>query len=138
MDKILLEIIGLSYSQSQSGSYALILGEQGSRRRLPIIIGAFEAQAVALGLENMQTPRPMTHDLIKNIFGFFEIPLVSRFSCLSNLRLLDVVLIYKQMRSKINALVYETPVSLTIWPEIEPNGAPMEGRRRHKGRGLWE
>lgn len=76
MDKILLEIIGLSYSQSQSGSYALIIGEKGSRRRLPIIIGAFEAQAVALGIENMQTPRPMTHDLIKNIFGFFEIELL--------------------------------------------------------------
>lgn len=66
MKKIKLEIIGLSYSQTQSGAYALILGESDGKRRLPIIIGGFEAQAIAVELENMQPSRPLTHDLFKN------------------------------------------------------------------------
>lgn len=73
MDKILLEIVGMSYSHSQSGAYALILGEVGGKRRLPIIIGGFEAQAIALGLEKMQPTRPMTHDLMKNFADNFGI-----------------------------------------------------------------
>jgi len=73
MDKILLEIVGMSYSHSQSGAYALILGEVGGKRRLPIIIGGFEAQAIALGLEKMQPSRPMTHDLMKNFADNFGI-----------------------------------------------------------------
>jgi hypothetical protein len=73
MDKILLEIVGMSYSHSQSGAYALILGEVSGARRLPIIIGGFEAQAIAIGLEKMQPARPMTHDLMKNFADFFEI-----------------------------------------------------------------
>ncbi len=76
MDKILLKVIGLSYNQSQNGSYALILEESGTKRKLPIIIGGFEAQAVAIGLEKMHTPRPMTHDLMKNVFDFFNIELL--------------------------------------------------------------
>ena len=66
MKKIKLEIIGLSYSQTQSGAYALILGETDGKRRLPIIIGGYEAQAIAVELENMQPSRPLTHDLFKN------------------------------------------------------------------------
>jgi hypothetical protein len=66
MKKIKLEIIGLSYSQTQSGAYALILGEEDGKRRLPIIIGGFEAQAIAVELENMQPSRPLTHDLFRN------------------------------------------------------------------------
>lgn len=73
MDKILLEIVGMSYSHSQSGAYALILGEVTGRRRLPIIIGGFEAQAIALGLEKMQPVRPMTHDLIKNFADHYGV-----------------------------------------------------------------
>lgn len=65
MKKIKLEIIGLSYSQTQSGAYALVLGEEKGKRRLPIIIGAFEAQAIAIELENMTPTRPLTHDLSK-------------------------------------------------------------------------
>jgi len=65
MKKIKLEIIGLSYSQTQSGAYALVLGEDKGKRRLPIIIGAFEAQAIAIQLENMTPTRPLTHDLLK-------------------------------------------------------------------------
>jgi len=66
MEKIRLDIIGMSYSQSQSGAYALILGELEGKRRLPIIIGAFEAQAIAIELEKIKTPRPLTHDLFRN------------------------------------------------------------------------
>jgi uncharacterized protein len=66
MDKIRLEIVGMSYSQSQSGAYALILGEVKGNRRLPIIIGGFEAQAIAVELEKMKPSRPLTHDLLKS------------------------------------------------------------------------
>jgi len=72
MKKIKLEIIGLSYSQTQSGAYALVLGEDKGKRRLPIIIGAFEAQAIAIELENMTPTRPLTHDLFKSLANSFE------------------------------------------------------------------
>lgn len=68
MDYIQVDIIGLSTSPSSGGAYALVLGEVSGKRRLPIIIGAFEAQAIALELEKIQPPRPMTHDLIRNLF----------------------------------------------------------------------
>ena len=73
MKKIKLEIIGLSYSQTQSGAYALVLGEDKGQRRLPIIIGAFEAQAIAIELENMTPSRPLTHDLFKSMAHSFKI-----------------------------------------------------------------
>ena len=65
MEKIRLEILGLSSSQTQPGSYALVLSETNGSRRLPIIIGSFEAQAIALEMENIKPNRPMTHDLFK-------------------------------------------------------------------------
>jgi uncharacterized protein len=64
--KIPLEILGLSSSQSQSGSFALILGEQHGKRRLPIIIGMFEAQSIAIQIEKISPNRPLTHDLFKS------------------------------------------------------------------------
>lgn len=73
MDKIKLEIIGISYSQSQTGAYALILGEVNGARRLPIVIGGFEAQAIAIELEKMKPSRPLTHDLFKNFAMEFNI-----------------------------------------------------------------
>lgn len=73
MEKIRLEIIGMSYSQSQSGAYALILGEVGGKRRLPIIIGGFEAQAIAIELEKMKPSRPLTHDLFLRFADTFKI-----------------------------------------------------------------
>ena len=66
MEKIRLEIIGLSSSQSQTGSFALVLGEVNGNRRLPIIIGMFEAQAIAIEIEKVIPNRPMTHDLFKS------------------------------------------------------------------------
>src|ERR1700756_2772380 len=68
MKKIKLDIVGLSYSQTQSGAYALVLGEVNGRRRLPIIIGSFEAQVIAIEIEKMTPSRPLTHDLFKS-FG---------------------------------------------------------------------
>lgn len=73
MEKVKLNIVGLSYSQTQSGAYALVLGEDKGKRRLPIIIGGFEAQAIAIELEKMAPSRPLTHDLFKNFAEQFEI-----------------------------------------------------------------
>jgi bifunctional DNase/RNase len=73
MEKIKLEIVGLSYSQTQSGAYALVLGESEGKRRLPIIIGGFEAQAIAIELEKMAPSRPLTHDLFKSMAKQFDI-----------------------------------------------------------------
>jgi bifunctional DNase/RNase len=73
MEKVKLEIIGLSYSQTQSGAYALVLAEAGGKRRLPIIIGGFEAQAIAIELEKMTPTRPLTHDLFKSFAVAFSI-----------------------------------------------------------------
>ena len=76
MEKIKLEIAGLSYSQTQSGAYALVLSESKGKRRLPIIIGGFEAQAIAIELEKMTPSRPLTHDLFKNFAEEFKINIV--------------------------------------------------------------
>ena len=73
MKKVKLEIVGLSYSQTQSGAYALVLGESTGTRRLPIIIGGFEAQAIAIELEKMTPSRPLTHDLFKSFAETFDI-----------------------------------------------------------------
>jgi bifunctional DNase/RNase len=73
MKKLKLDIVGLSYSQTQSGAYALVLGEVNGRRRLPIIIGAFEAQAIAIEIEKMTPSRPLTHDLFKSLAGSYSI-----------------------------------------------------------------
>ncbi len=75
MNKIKLEIVGLSYSQTQSGAYALVLGESMGQRRLPIIIGGFEAQAIAIEIEKLTPSRPLTHDLFKTFATTFHINL---------------------------------------------------------------
>jgi bifunctional DNase/RNase len=72
VEKIKLEILGLSSSQSQQGSFALVLGEEGRNRRLPIIIGMFEAQAIAIELEKITSNRPMTHDLFRSFAEAFN------------------------------------------------------------------
>jgi len=82
MKKIELEIVALSHSITQTHSYAVVLGELNGLRRLPIVIGGFEAQAIAVALERMQPSRPLTHDLFANFMTTFSIQL-------------DEVLIYK-------------------------------------------
>jgi uncharacterized protein len=75
MEKIELEIIALSHSITQSHSYAVVLGEKKGSRRLPIVIGGFEAQSIAIAIENIEPSRPLTHDLMKNVFKVFNINL---------------------------------------------------------------
>jgi bifunctional DNase/RNase len=75
MRKIELEIVALSHSLAQTQNYAIVLGEQGGARRLPIVIGGFEAQAIAVAMEAMMPSRPMTHDLFKNTLDSFQIEL---------------------------------------------------------------
>ena len=75
MRKIGLNIVALSHSVSQSHNYAVVLGEQEGNRRLPIVIGSFEAQAIAVAMENMTPSRPLTHDLFKNALETFNVQL---------------------------------------------------------------
>jgi bifunctional DNase/RNase len=81
MQKIELEIVALSHSITQSNSYAVILGEVNGLRRLPIVIGGFEAQAIAVALENMHPSRPLTHDLMKNFMTAFNLQLQEVYIC---------------------------------------------------------
>jgi hypothetical protein len=74
--KIKLNILGLSYSQTQSGAYALVLAEEEGERRIPIIIGAVEAQSIAIKLEGLEPPRPLTHDLFLNFARAFKIDII--------------------------------------------------------------
>ncbi|MEN9699459.1 MAG: hypothetical protein RLZZ301_657 [Bacteroidota bacterium] len=73
MQKVRLEITGIAYSQTQSGSYVLTLHEVGGKRKLPIVIGGFEAQAIAVELERMTPNRPLTHDLFKSFCTSFRV-----------------------------------------------------------------
>ncbi len=73
MKRVKLKVLGISYSQTQSGAYALILTEEDGERRVPIIIGGFEAQAIVIKLENLEPPRPLTHDLFKSFADEFSI-----------------------------------------------------------------
>ena len=81
MQKIELEIVALSHSITQSNSYAVILGEVNGLRRLPIVIGGFEAQAIAVALEYMHPSRPLTHDLMKNFMTAFNLQLQEVYIC---------------------------------------------------------
>jgi bifunctional DNase/RNase len=76
MNRVKLKVLGISYSQTQSGAYALILIEENGERRVPIIIGAFEAQAIVIKLENLDPPRPLTHDLFKSFADEFNISII--------------------------------------------------------------
>ncbi|MEL6970211.1 MAG: bifunctional nuclease domain-containing protein [Bacteroidota bacterium] len=75
MRKIALDIIALSHSVTQSNNYAVVLGERDGARRLPIVIGGFEAQAIAVAIEGMLPNRPLTHDLFKNTLDIFNVEL---------------------------------------------------------------
>jgi len=79
MKRIKLKVLGISYSQTQSGAYALVLMEEKGNRRIPIIIGAFEAQSIVIKLENLEPPRPLTHDLFKNFADTFGIDITEVF-----------------------------------------------------------
>jgi len=76
MKRVKLKVMGISYSQTQSGAYALILIEEEGERRIPIIIGGFEAQAIVIKLENLDPPRPLTHDLFKKFADEFKVSIL--------------------------------------------------------------
>jgi uncharacterized protein len=76
MNKVKLNVLGISYSQTQTGAYALVLAEENGRRRIPIIVGGFEAQSIAIQLEGLKPPRPLTHDLFLNFARTFNIDLL--------------------------------------------------------------
>jgi bifunctional DNase/RNase len=76
MKKVKLSVVGLSYSETHSGAYALVLEEENGLRRIPIIIGSFEAQAIAIQLEKLKPPRPLTHDLFVSFATAFNIDLI--------------------------------------------------------------
>lgn len=75
MDRIRLKVLGLSYSMSQTGAYALILSDEADLHRIPIVIGMPEAQSIAIQLEKLQPQRPLTHDLIKSLTDSLEVSL---------------------------------------------------------------
>jgi uncharacterized protein len=79
MKRIKLKVLGISYSQTQSGAYALVLIEEDGERRIPIIIGGFEAQSIVIKLENLDPPRPLTHDLFKSFADSFNISVAEVF-----------------------------------------------------------
>jgi hypothetical protein len=76
MNRVKLKVLGISYSQTQSGAYALILVEENGERRVPIIIGGFEAQAIVIKLENLDPPRPLTHDLFRSFAAEFNVSII--------------------------------------------------------------
>lgn len=76
MGKVKLNVLGISYSQTQSGAYALVLSEEEGKRRIPIIIGGFEAQSIAIQIEGLTPPRPLTHDLFLNFAKSFNIDIL--------------------------------------------------------------
>ena len=76
MNKVRVEIIGMTYSESSTGAYVLILGDKNSRRRLPIVIGSNEAQAIALGIERQPNSRPLTHDLLLKFAKTFNVSIL--------------------------------------------------------------
>lgn len=100
--KIQLEIVALSHSVTQSNNYAVVLGEKKGPRRLPIVIGGYEAQAIAVSMERMIPNRPLTHDLFKNAFDTFGIQIVE-------IIISDLIegIFYAQLVCERNGEVYE-------------------------------
>ena len=134
--KIRLEIMGITYSQTQSGAYALILGEADGKRRLPIIIGGFEAQAIAIELEKMRPTRPLTHDLFKNfsiefginvfevvIYKFQEEVFYSRLVCESSEKIAEID--SRTSDAVALAVRFNCPI-YTYEPVLEAAGVALE------------
>ena len=118
MDRIRLKVLGLSYSMSQAGAYALILADEQDMHRIPIVIGMPEAQSIAIQLEKMQTQRPLTHDLIKKLADALQVTLKEAF-----IYRLDSGIFYSELLFEKDtqhaialALRYDCPIYST--PEI--------------------
>lgn len=100
MDRVRLKVLGLSYSMSQTGAYALVLADEQDIHRLPIIIGMPEAQSIAIQLEKLQTQRPLTHDLMKSLTDKL------------NVNLKEVMIYRLEAGIYYSELLFETPVNM--------------------------
>lgn len=157
MEKIELKIIGLSYSQTQSGAYALVLAEKQGSRRLPIIIGGFEAQSIAIELEKMKPSRPLTHDLFKTfveavdvkikevlIYNLVEGVFYAKIVCDQNGHLMDIDArtsdaIAIGIRADCPVYTFEHILSsagIQLEDEIEAESAAIESVEKEEKQGL--
>lgn len=148
MQKVRLNILGLSVSQTQSGAYALVLTEENGDRRIPIIIGPVEAQAIAIQLEGLKPPRPLTHDLFKNLASVFDIKIeeVVIYKLEEGIFYSELICMYEEKRVHIDsrtsdavalALRFKCPI-YTSEEILQKAGIVMEdepafGGRKEKG-----
>lgn len=141
MQKIRLNVLGLSYSQAQTGAYALILADESDEKRIPIVIGAAEAQSIAITLEKMTTPRPLTHDLFKSFSDGFGISIleVNIYRLEAGIFYAEIVCERKNTKVRIDArtsdavalaLRFDCPIFTT--PEImDKAGISMSEKHEH-------
>ncbi|MCB0549707.1 MAG: bifunctional nuclease family protein [Phaeodactylibacter sp.] len=154
MRKIELDIVALSHSVTQSHNYAVVLGEQGGSRRLPIVIGSFEAQAIAVAMERMTPNRPLTHDLFKNTLETFNIELkeviinnlldgifYARLICIKDGEIIEIDSRTSDalaMAVRFNCPIYTYEFILdaagVVLEETEEEGAPAEQHTQPKGK----
>ncbi|MCB0582601.1 MAG: bifunctional nuclease family protein [Phaeodactylibacter sp.] len=154
MRKIELDIVALSHSVTQSHNYAVVLGEQGGSRRLPIVIGSFEAQAIAVAMERMTPNRPLTHDLFKNTLETFNIELkeviinnlldgifYARLICIKDSEIIEIDSRTSDalaMAVRFNCPIYTYEFILdaagVVLEETEEEGAPAEQRNQPASR----
>ena len=152
MRKIELDIVALSHSVTQSHNYAVVLGEQGGSRRLPIVIGSFEAQAIAVAMERMTPNRPLTHDLFKNTLETFNIELkeviinnlldgifYARLICIKDSEIIEIDSRTSDalaMAVRFNCPIYTYEFILdaagVVLEDTEEEGAPVEQRTQPK------
>lgn len=137
MDRVKLKVLGLSYSMSQTGAYALILSDEADMHRIPIVIGMPEAQSIAIQLEKIQTQRPLTHDLMKALGDAMNVVLREVFIYRLDQGIFYAELFFESGRSIIKldsrtsdaialALRYECPIFTT--PEIVAKAGIVVGR----------
>ena len=155
MRKIELDIVALSHSVTQSHNYAVVLGEQGGSRRLPIVIGSFEAQAIAVAMERMTPNRPLTHDLFKNTLETFNIELkevlinnlldgifYARLICIKDggeiieidSRTSDALAMAVRFNCPIYTYEFILDTAGVILEETDEQGAPAEQRTQPQGK----
>lgn len=143
MSLVRLNIKGISYSQTQNGAYALILSEVGGDRKLPIVIGAFEAQSIAIALEKeIRPPRPLTHDLFKNFSDRFDITVkqviihklvdgVFYSSLICERDKIEEIIDARTSDAIALALRFEAPI-FTYKNILEKAGIYLQGEEQHK------
>ena len=119
MDRIRLKVLGLSYSMSQAGAYALILADEQDMHRIPIVIGMPEAQSIAIQLEKMQTQRPLTHDLIKKLADALQVTLKEAFIYRLDSGIFYSELLFEKDTQQIK--LWKRPVLRSVRKQDRPN-----------------